>query len=352
MMWFPFRWQFPAAALVLSFAAGCAAPLLKFRTDVPALQLAVVGQPAVRDGRARFREIYCGMLASAPEGSAAPCDAALTRLADEMPRQTDPPPVPALDQRLHILFIPGAFGECFKDAVPFPAAFAHLSALGYNMRAVNASGRSSSAYNARQIAVAVEDETLSPGEKLVLVGYSKGVPDIFEFLVTYPQLAARVDAVVSIAGAVNGSPVADAYAGAYAMVSGIDVKACAAGDGGVVRSLTRAERLSWLAAHKLPAGIRYFSLGSFVRSEETARLLDHTHGRLSRAEPLNDGQTIFYDQLIPGSTLLGYANGDHWAIVLPLQDKWTYWGANSAGTRYPRDILFEAIVLYVGEALR
>lgn len=156
---------------------------------------------------------------------------------------------------------------------------------------------------------------------------------------------------MSIAGAVNGSPIADAYVNLYAMVSGIDLKVCAAGDGGVLESLSRGERLPWLATHKLPAGPRYFSVGSFVRSEETARLMGWTKRRLSRAEPLNDGQMIFYDQLIPGSTLLGYANGDHWAIVLPLQDKWTYWGANGAGTRYPRDLLFQAIVLYVNEAL-
>jgi hypothetical protein len=46
--------------------------------------------------------------------------------------------------------------------------------------------------------------------------------------------------------------------------------------------------------------------------------------------------------LIPGSVLLGFANGDHWAVVLPLQEKWPYWGGNSAGTRYPRDQLGNA----------
>ena len=347
------RWQSWATALALSFAWGCAPPLLKYRTDVPAVHLSVVGQPAVTDGRARFREIYCGMLASAPEGAAPHCDVALARLSDEPPRRDSPLPLPAPDPRLHILFIPGAFGECFKDsAPPFPAAIAHLSTLGYSVRVVAVSGRSSSTHNAGQIAEAVGGEALVPGEKLVLVGYSKGAPDIFEFLLRYPQVASRVDAVVSIAGAVNGTPIADAYAGLYAMVSGIDLKNCAAGDGGVVDSLRRGERLPWLATHKLPAGVRYFSVASFVRPEETARLLNRTKGALSRADPLNDGQMIFYDQLIPGSTLLGYANGDHWAIVLPLQDKWTYWGANRAGTRYPRDLLFEAVVLYVGEALR
>lgn len=340
------------AVLLLSSASGCTPPLLKYRTDVPAMQLSVVGQPRVDDGRARFREIFCAMLDSAPQSGQATCEAALTRLSDEPRPAPAPLPLPAHNPRLHILFVPGAFGECFRDAVPFANAIPHLSALGYRVQVLNASGRSSSAHNAATIADAVRDEVLAPGEKLVLVGYSKGAPDIFEFLVGYPALASRVDAVVGIAGAVNGTPIADDYADLYALVSGIDSKNCAGGDGGVLTSLTRANRLPWLARNKLPSGIRYFSLGSFVKPEETARLMDYTKSRLSRAEPLNDGQMIFYDQLIPGSTLLGYANGDHWSIVLPLQDKWTYWGANAAGTHYPRDLLFEAIVLYVGEALQ
>lgn len=338
---------------VLLLATGCTPALMDYRTDIPAVHLAVIGQPAVSDGRARFREIFCGVLAAAPPDGAQTCDSTLARLEDEPPGRSDPSPLPAPDPRLRILFIPGAFGECFKEiAPPFPLAMQRLASQGYRTQVVGVSGRSSSAHNAAQIAKAVAAEALGSDGKLVLVGYSKGTPDILDFLLGYPQLAERVDAVVSIAGAVNGSPIADAYAGLYSLVSGFDVDACAAGDGGVVESLSRRTRLQWLAMHRLPAGIRYFSVGSFARPEETARLLDFTKARLSRTEPLNDGQTLYYDQLIPGSTLLGYANGDHWAIVLPLQDKWQYWGANRAGTRYPRDAMFEAVVLYVGEALQ
>ena len=35
-------------------------------------------------------------------------------------------------------------------------------------------------------------------------------------------------------------------------------------------------------------------------------------------DPRNDSQTLFTDQLIPGSVLLGYLNADHWAVALPL----------------------------------
>jgi hypothetical protein len=342
-----------AAVLMAMSTAGCTPPLIKYQTDVPALQLSVVGQPPASDGRARFREIYCGVLASAPDPTGKACDSALVRLSDEPPVRSDTAAPPQPDPRLHILFVAGAFGECFRNtAPPVAAGIAKLSTLGYRIRTVYVDGRSSSTHNAGQIARAVRDESLEPGDKLVLMGYSKGTPDILEFLVGNPELASRVDAVVSIAGAVNGSPLGDAYAGLYAMVSGIDLKICGAGDGGVVDSLRVKVRMSWLAAHRLPGNVRYFSLGSFTVRDQTARLMSLTKDDLGRAEPLNDGQTIFYDQLIPGSVLLGYANGDHWAVVLPLQEKWPYWGGNSAGTHYPRDLLFEAVVLYVGEALQ
>jgi hypothetical protein len=342
-----------APALMAMSTAGCTPPLIQYSTDVPALQLSVLGQPPATDGRARFREVYCGVLASTSPEPALTCDTALVRLSDERPAHSDTAALPQPDPRLHILFIAGAFGECFKNtAPPVAAGIARLSSLGYRIRTVYVDGRSSSAHNAGQIARAVRDEPLGPGEKLVLVGYSKGAPDILEFLVENPELASRVDAVVSIAGAVNGTPLADSYAGLYAMVSGIDLKICGAGDGGVIDSLRVQSRMSWLARNRLPGNVRYFSLGSFTVRDQTARLLYLTKDDLARAEPLNDGQTIFYDQLIPGSVLLGYANGDHWAVVLPLQEKWPYWGGNSAGTRYPRDLLFEAIVLYVGEALQ
>ena len=347
------RLQWLAAVLLVTSMVGCTPPLTKYRTDVPALQLSVVGQPPASDGRARFRETYCGVLASAPDPTGTTCDTALVRLSDEPPVRNNPAPPPLPDPRLHILFVGGAFGDCFRDtAPPVAAAIAKLSGLGYRIRMVPVDGRSSSTRNAGQIARSVRDEPMDPGDKLVLVGYSKGTPDILEFLVGNPELASRVDAVVSMAGAVNGSPLGDAYAGLYAMVSGIDLKICKAGDGGVVDSLRVKVRMSWLAGHRLPGTVRYFSLGSFTVPDQTARLMFLTKSDLDRAEALNDGQTIFYDQLIPGSVLLGYANGDHWAIVLPLQEKWPHWGGNSNGTHYPRDLLFEAVVLYVGEALQ
>ncbi len=71
---------------------------------------------------------------------------------------------------------------------------------------------------------------LASDERLVLVGYSKGAPDILGGLVTYPELAQRVAAVVSVAGSVNGSPLAnDASASMLTLLKYLPGSECGAG---------------------------------------------------------------------------------------------------------------------------
>src|SRR5215469_4166074 len=61
---------------------------------------------------------------------------------------------------------------------------------------------SSSENNARQIRDAIMAMPPPAGApRLVLVGYSKGAPDLLEAVVAYPEIRSRVVAVVSIAGA-------------------------------------------------------------------------------------------------------------------------------------------------------
>ena len=114
--------------------------------------------------------------------------------------------------RLKFALVPGLGWSCFKDFI-LPSeisAIDHIESLGYQFTTINVDPLSSSTRNASQIRDAVLDMTDVQGEeKLVLIGYSKGVPDILETLVLYPEIVDRVAAVVSIAGAVGGSPLAD-----------------------------------------------------------------------------------------------------------------------------------------------
>ena len=83
-----------------------------------------------------------------------------------------------------------------------------------------------------------------------------------------------------------------------------------------------------------------------------SNILLTTYDRLALVDPLNDAQVIFYDQIIPRSTLLGYANGDHWAIALPFQEQArTYAATLMDRNEFPRTELLEAVLLYVQEAL-
>ena len=75
----------------------------------------------------------------------------------------------------------------------------------------------------------------------MLIGYSKGAPDILEAVVTYPEIRSRVAAVVSAAGAVGGSALAnDAKQYQADMLRHFPGSTCQSGDGGAVESLRPA----------------------------------------------------------------------------------------------------------------
>ena len=79
--------------------------------------------------------------------------------------------------------------------------------------------------------------------RLVLIGYSKGAPDILEAVVDYPEVRDRVAAVISAAGAVGGSPLAnDAEQSEADLLRHFPGATCTAGDGGAINSLKPATR--------------------------------------------------------------------------------------------------------------
>jgi hypothetical protein len=128
---------------------------------------------------------------------------------------------------------------------------------------------------------------------------------------------------------------------------------CKPGDGGGVASLRPSVRRSWLADHPLPAGIPTYSLVTLPDPARISATLRGSNRKLSRIDGRNDSQMIFYDQLIPGSGLLGYANADHWAIALPIARNHPAVGRMLVtGNAYPREALMEAVLRFVEEDLQ
>ena len=166
--------------------------------------------------------------------------------------------------------------------------------------------------------------------------------------------AHKITALVSIAGSINGSPLANRYDGFYNFfLAQFAFDACGFGDGQVIESLKRDQRMSQLVELPPPRHVAYYSLGAFTEQRQIARIMRLVgHPDLSRTDPRNDGQTLYHDQVIPEATLLGYANADHWAVAIPMEEAKPFIAGNGTrDTGFPRRVLFEAIVLYLVESL-
>jgi hypothetical protein len=314
-------------------------------------------QAGIQDKRARFREIFCTVLEarSSELPDYEPCEKALTRLGVEPPSSGRPVELELSTRRLVAALVPGIGWDCFSAWFPeHETETTHLRKYGYDFMMLTVDALSGTQTNARLIRDAIMAMPQEGGPpRLVLIGHSKGVPDLLEALVLYPQLRSRVAALVSSAGAVGGSPLAnDAKQYQADLLRHLPRARCESGDGEGVASLRPATRRAWLAANRLPSDVQYYSLVAFPEPDRISAILKPSYDALSRVDPRNDSQVLFYDQVVPGSALLGYLNADHWAIAVPIARSYPMIGAMFVTRNaYPREALLEAILRFVEEDL-
>lgn len=348
------------AMLLISAGMGLVActtePLVPYSTDTPPLVLVPAVQAGIADKRGRFREIYCAILeARRALPDHRDCEEALTRIGAEPAGTALPVDLGVSRRRLVAALVPGLGFECFEKWLESPGTVAeHVRQYGYDQVLLRVDGLSSSTNNARQIRDAVLAMPDEPGPaRLVLIGYSKGAPDILEALVTYPEIRNRVVAVISAAGSVGGSPLAnDAEQFQADMLRHFPGATCESGDAGAVESLRPATRRAWLAMNRLPVDVHYYSLVTFPQPERISSVLKSSYRKLARIDARNDSQVIFYDQVIPGSDLMGYINADHWALAVPIARSHAMVGSLFVTENaYPREALLEALLRFVEEDL-
>ena len=345
-----------ALVFAVILLCGCATlPTTRSLLDAPVRVRIIDDAPAIQDGRAGFRKIFCsGMRTDGlVTGEDISCDQWLWRFPDEAEASSSEPLTTPPPGRLAIFLVTGAFSECVGDeARPFSAGAARLRSSGARVETIVVSGRSGSEHNAQQIADVLQHAGLRGDETTVLMGFSKGALDILHFLVNYPAAARRVDAVVSIASPIFGSRLADMADPVYSnLLAKLPYPACPPGDGKIIRSLRTDTATQWLESNALPAHVRYYSLASFTTREHVARGLVSTWRILNRIDPRNDGQVIAADAVIPGATLLGYTNADHWGTATTIESVHTYLGARPDPALFPLETLFVSIVQFVSTDL-
>lgn len=344
--------------LILSLAACSSKPLIPWTTDVPPQALVPVAQAGIDDQRGRFREVFCAVLDSRGEEwpDYRPCEEALVRVGTEPPGTGQPVSLGRSESNVLMLIVPGVGWECIENWLNIDASIKSLlKTHDFEAELLDVDGLSSSANNARQIKEYVE--AIPPelqDRKIVLIGYSKGSPDILEAVVNYPELAERVSAVISVAGAVGGSPLANtAEQKDLNIMTHFPNSTCSEGDGGALDSLRPETRRSWLANNPLPDGIDYYSLVTYPEPDRMSSVLSGSYKKLSKIDGRNDSQVIYYDQMIPNSTLVGFINADHWAVAVPVARSHSTLGKTFVDKNdYPREALFEAVLRFVEEDLK
>jgi pimeloyl-ACP methyl ester carboxylesterase len=343
--------------LALTIVWACATPpTVPYTIETSPLPMLPAAGNGIDDQRGRFREILCAVDEAhgheLPEYR--PCDDILHRFGDEPSGTNKPVHLGPAQSKLRVALVSGLGAECFAGLVTaFRFALEHVQGFGYQIASIRVDGLSSSTNNGRQVKDAVMAMALAPQERVVLIGYSKGTPDILEGLVTYPELAQRVAAVVSVAGSIHGSPLADdAPASMLGLLEYLPGSQCDEGDGGALDSLKPAIRRDFARTHELPRMVKYYSLATFARREQISLGLRGSYDDLAKIDPRNDSQMLFYDQVIPGGALLGFVNADHWAVALPISRQRPGLAATLVNrNEFPREVLLEAIVRHVEEQL-
>ena len=238
--------------------------------------------------------------------------------------------------------------SCTSFAPTFKEGQEHLrKTYGLTVDALPAPNRTS-AENGKDIAQFIKSSYGKDGRKFILIAYSKGAPDALEGLAADPQAAQAVAALITVAGAIGGSPIADIMpAQVEHWLSSLGEHGCQGDLAGALKSLRRKVRREFLERHPHP-GFPVYSIVAVSDRTNTSKLLLEPWILLSFFGSREDSLIESDDAVFPGGILLGAARADHWAVALPFEDlSDPHIKSLVNHNHYPRTALLESLVRYV-----
>lgn len=262
------------------------------------------------------------------------------------------PKLPGAD-KYRVVIVPGFFSSCFPEAPAYLEAHQYMKdKFGYQVDVFGVPNDSSED-NAAKIAAYLKAESAKDKRQFIILGYSKGAPDLQVMLANFPDLRPRIAAFLSVAGASGGSRMADAApAMAEKYMNQFQISKSCQGDVAMgFRSLQRRVRMDFLARNPNPY-VPTYSLPAIADKSNLSKALANAAPLIAAFDRDHDGQLTRGDAIVPGSKLLGAARSDHFALALPFEKaKGSQFGAMMDKNHYPRAALLEAMVRLVVQDL-
>jgi hypothetical protein len=297
-----------------------------------------------KDLSAAFARMFCSVLhGENPDGGE--WDSCDSYLKSEQSSSFQPGNLDEIPADYRVLVVPGILSSCQANTQAFAEAQTHLREKhGMTVEFLQTPNESSTANGAR-IAKYLKEKAQSDSRKYILVGYSKGAPDIQEALANDSQACSSVAAFISVDGAVGGSPIAETMpAIVQRYTSTLKLGSCEGDVAEAFKSLRQDVRQNFLSAHPEPL-VPSFSLAAVSDATTTSRMLLEAWKVLTAYDPRTDSQLLLFDALVPGGNYLGTLHADHLAVAL------NYSGSDDSTirsaadhNRFPRAALLEAAV--------
>ena len=305
--------------------------------------LVIVFKPEAGDYRQAFSDLFCSVLKEKnPDGGEwGDC----TEYLETPPaQQVELPPIPNM---YRVLIVGGLLNTCIPKAPAYKEGQEYLRRQ-YRLDVEFLSVPNNSCEdNAREIADFLKKQMKGDSRKFIVIGYSKGAPDVQETLAREPDAAKAVAAFISVAGAVGGSPVADLIPSmAKGWINKYGLKGCKGDLSAGFKSLSQSTRQAFLSKYPDPV-VPSYSLPAISTKANTSQLLAQTWQIMSAYSDKVDGQLTVEDATVPGSKSLGSALADHFAVAVPFETSDESIGAGADKNHYPRTALLEAMVRIV-----